>query len=61
MLQVALFRFTALADFCRTGGNSEEKDLALMADGKTVMIVMRVDGDCNCKVRASACGGRHGR
>lgn len=29
-------------------GNSEENDLALMADGKTVMVVMRTDGDCNC-------------
>jgi hypothetical protein len=35
------------------GGNSEENDLALMADGRTVMVVMRTDGDCNC---ASATG-----
>eukprot|EP01052_Picozoa_sp_SAG31_P035197 SAG31_NODE_4215_length_3457_cov_1.360036_3_plen_585_part_00 len=34
-------------------GNSEENDLSLMADGKTVMCVMRTDGDCNC---ASATG-----
>jgi hypothetical protein len=26
-------------------GNSEENDLSLMADGKTVMCVMRTDGE----------------
>jgi hypothetical protein len=31
-----------------TAGNTEENDMALMADGKTIMIVMRTDGDCNC-------------
>eukprot|EP01043_Picozoa_sp_COSAG02_P036292 COSAG02_NODE_2648_length_8336_cov_3.970378_7_plen_450_part_00 len=31
-----------------TVGNTEENDMAIMADGKTVMIVMRTDGDCNC-------------
>jgi len=37
-----------------TAGNTEENDMALMADGKTVMVVMRTDGDCNC---AGATGG----
>ena len=31
-----------------TRGNTEENDMAVMADGKTVMIVMRTDGDCTC-------------
>jgi hypothetical protein len=40
------------------GGNTEENDLALMADGKTIMIVMRTDGDCGCKQAngRGACG-----
>lgn len=31
-----------------TAGNTEENDMAMAADGKTVMVVMRTDGDCNC-------------
>ena len=35
------------------GGNSEENDLALMADGKTIMVVMRTDGACQL---STSCG-----
>jgi len=35
-------------------GNTEENDLAVMADGKTVMAVMRTDGDCDCKASFGA-------
>ena len=45
-----------------TRGNTEEHDLAVTGDGKTVMIVMRTDGDCTCDMakgpyqRWDACG-----
>jgi hypothetical protein len=36
-----------------TASNTEENDTAMVGDGKTVMIVMKIDGDCNS---ASAMG-----
>ena len=41
-----------------TAGPTQEVDLAMMADGHTVMIVIRMDGDCTCAMATGAndCG-----